>query len=411
MATKLDEAPPVHGTEAEPADESQALAALNAALAAAKNAAAAPAATDAPASAKDDKPQASAAPADSSAQTAHDAAMPAEAAPVEHGIGVLLVNLGTPEAAERKAVRRYLKEFLTDRRVIEKNSLLWKLALHGIILPLRSRRRARDYQKIWNSEKNESPLKTITRSQAEKLAGTLQPLGKHVIVDWAMRYAGPSIGSRLEALIKRGCDRILVMPLYPQYAAATTATVGDEVCRFMLRQRRQPAIRILPAYYEDPYYIEVLTSSLRAELKALPFEPDVIMASYHGMPKEYAAKGDPYAAQCERTTQLLREQLGFDDKKLIMTYQSRFGRGKWLEPYTIKTVKALAKKGVKNLVVVMPGFAADCLETLEEIAVDNARVFQRYGGENFAAIPCLNDSEAGMLLFWQLAMRELKGWV
>jgi protoporphyrin/coproporphyrin ferrochelatase len=412
METKsMDEAPPVQGAEGEPANESQALAALNAALAAAKNAAAAPAAVEAPASAKDDKPEASAAPSDSSLQTADDAAMPAEPAPVEHGIGVLLVNLGTPEAAERKAVRRYLKEFLTDRRVIEKNSLLWKLALHGIILPLRSRRRARDYQKIWNSEKNESPLKTITRSQAEKLAGTLQPLGNHVMVDWAMRYAGPSIGSRLEALIKRGCDRILVMPLYPQYAAATTATVGDEVCRFLLRQRRQPAIRILPAYYEDPYYIEVLTSSLRAQLKALPFEPDVIMASYHGMPKEYVAKGDPYAAQCERTTQLLREQLGFDDKKLIMTYQSRFGRGKWLEPYTVKTVKALAKKGVKNLVVVTPGFAADCLETLEEIAVENAHVFKRYGGQNFAAIPCLNDSEAGMLMIWQLAMRELKGWV
>lgn len=404
----MNQAPPLDTTEGETADESHAVAALNAAVAAAKNAAAAPAA---PAPVQDDKPEASAAPSESSAQTAPDAAVPAEAAPVEHGIGVLVVNLGTPEQAERKAVRRYLKEFLSDRRVIEKNSLVWKLALHGIILPLRSRWRARDYQKIWNHEKNESPFKTITRSQAEKLAGTLQPLGRHVMVDWAMRYAGPSIGSRLEALVKRGCDRILVMPLYPQYAAATTATVGDEVCAFMLRQRRQPALRILPAYYDDPYYIEALTSSLRAGLKALPFEPDVIMASYHGMPKEYVAKGDPYQAQCERTTQLLREQLGFDDKKLIMTYQSRFGRGKWLEPYTIKTVKALAKQGVKNLVVVTPGFAADCLETLEEIAVENAHVFKRYGGKDFAAIPCLNDSEAGMLMLRQLAVRELKGWV
>jgi protoporphyrin/coproporphyrin ferrochelatase len=406
----MNQAPPLDTIEGEMADESHAVAALNAAVAAAKNAAAAPAA-EAPAPAKGDKPEASAAPSDSSAQTAPDAAMPAEPAPVEHGVGVLVVNLGTPEQADRKAVRRYLKEFLTDRRVIEKDSLLWKLVLHGIILPLRSRWRARDYQKIWNHEKNESPFKTITRSQAEKLAGMLQPLGNHVIVDWAMRYAGPSIGSRLEALIKRGCDRILVMPLYPQYAAATTATVGDELSRFMLRQRRQPALRILPAYYEDPLYIEALSSSLRAELKALPFEPDVIMASYHGMPKEYVAKGDPYQAQCERTTQLLREQLGFDDKKLIMTYQSRFGRGKWLEPYTIKTVKALAKQGVKNMVVVTPGFAADCLETLEEIAVENAHVFKRYGGENFVAIPCLNDSEAGMLMLRQLATRELKGWV
>ena len=334
-----------------------------------------------------------------------------EAVPSVSGIGVLLVNLGTPDAAEPKAVRRYLKEFLTDPRVIEKNTLLWKLVLYGIILPLRSRRRARDYKKIWNSEKNESPLKTITRSQAEKLAGILEPLGKHVIVDWAMRYANPSIASRLEALAARGCDRILVMPLYPQYAAATTATVGDEVFRFLMRQRRQPAVRIMPAYYDDPYYIEVLSSSLKAELKALPFTPDVIVASYHGMPQEYVRNGDPYESQCNRTTGLLRRQLKVDDSKLILTYQSRFGRAQWLQPYTIDTVKALAKKGVKNLVVITPGFSADCLETLEEIAVENAHVFKRYGGQNFAAIPCLNDSEAGMLMIWQLAMRELKGWV
>jgi ferrochelatase len=334
-----------------------------------------------------------------------------EAMPSTSGIGVLLVNLGTPDAAEPKAVRRYLQEFLTDRRVIEKDTLLWKLVLNGLILPIRSRRKARDYRKIWNREKNESPLKTITRSQAEKLAAILEPLGKHVIVDWAMRYAGPSIASRLEALLARGCDRILVMPLYPQYAAPTTATVGDEVFRFLMRQRRQPALRIMPAYYDDPYYIEVLASSLKAELKALPFAPDVIVASYHGMPLDYVRNGDPYESQCARTTQLLREQLKLDDSKLILTYQSRFGRARWLEPYTIQTVKALAKKGVKNLVVITPGFSADCLETLEEIAVENAHVFKRYGGQNFAAIPCLNDSEAGMLMIWQLAMRELKGWV
>jgi len=339
-----------------------------------------------------------------------ESALPGET-PVEHGIGVLLVNLGTPDAPDARAVRRYLKEFLSDKRVVEKDSLLWKLALNGVILPLRSRRRARDYGKIWNRGSNESPIKTITRSQAEKLGVTLQPLGPHVIVDWAMRYASPSIASRLEALVKRGCDRILVMPLYPQYAAATTATVCDEVYRFLMRLRHQPALRVLPAYYDDPYYIQVLASSLLAELKSLRFEPDVILASYHGMPSEYVAKGDPYQGQCVRTTELLRQQLGLDEKTLMMSFQSRFGRGKWLEPYTIKTVKALAKKGVKNLVVVTPGFAADCLETLEEIAVENARVFKRYGGKNFAAIPCLNDSEAGMLLIWQLAMREFKGWV
>jgi protoporphyrin/coproporphyrin ferrochelatase len=350
-----------------------------------------------------------AAPAKSS--RAIDAAPTSEAMPTTSGIGVLLVNLGTPDSAEPKAVRRYLKEFLTDPRVIERNSLFWRFLLNGIILPLRSRRKARDYQKIWNREQNESPLKTITRSQAEKLAGILEPLGKHVIVDWAMRYASPSIASKLEALVGLGCDRILIMPLYPQYAAPTTATVGDEVFRFMMRQRRQPALRIMPAYYDDPYYIEVLSSSLKAELKGLPFAPDVIVASFHGMPQEYITKGDPYESQCMRATQLLREQLKLDETKLMLTYQSRFGRARWLQPYTIKTVKALAKKGVKNLVMITPGFSADCLETLEEIAVENAEVFKRYGGENFVAIPCLNDSEAGMLMVWQLAMRELKGWV
>ena len=241
--------------------------------------------------------------------------MPGEPEPVDHGIGVLLVNLGTPDAADAPAVRRYLKEFLTDRRVIENDSFFWKMLLNGLILPLRSRRKARDYQKIWNKEKNESPFKTITRSQAEKLSGILEPLGKHVIVDWAMRYANPTIASRLEGLIKRGCDRIVVMPLYPQYAAATTATVCDEVFKFVMGLRRQPALRIMPAYYEDPYYIEVLSSTLKAELKALSFEPEVILASYHGMPKDYVDKGDPYESQCVRTTHLLREQLGYDDSQ------------------------------------------------------------------------------------------------
>ncbi len=362
----------------------------------------------APAELQAEKPDA---PAAAPALPVEAPALTSEAAPAVAGIGVLLVNLGTPDAADPPAIRRYLKEFLTDPRVIEKNTLLWKLVLYGVILPLRSRRKARDYRHIWSREKDESPLKTVTRSQAEKLAGILEPLGKHIVVDWAMRYANPSIASRLEALIARGCDRILVMPLYPQYAAATTATVDDEVFRFFMKLRRQPALRILPAYYDDPYYIEVLASSLKAALKALPFAPDVIVASYHGMPQDYVRKGDPYESQCVRTTQLLRERLKLDENKLMLTFQSRFGRARWLQPYTIKTVKELAKKGVKNLVVITPGFAADCLETLEEIAVDNARVFKRHGGENFAAIPCLNDGEAGMLMIWQLAMRELKGWV
>jgi protoporphyrin/coproporphyrin ferrochelatase len=350
---------------------------------------------------------ASAAPAAATEAVTAPAAEAARAA----GIGVLLVNLGTPEAATPAAVRKYLQEFLTDKRVIETDTLLWKLVLNGIILPLRSRRKARDYEKIWNHEKDESPFKTITRAQAQKLGNVLEPIGKHLVVSWAMRYGEPSIASQLEALMAQGCDRILIMPLYPQYAAATTATVCDEAFRFLMRQRRQPAIRVLPPYYDDPYYIEVLASTLKAEIKALPFKPDVIVASYHGLPKESSRKGDPYESQCVHTTELLREQMGLDASKLMLTYQSRFGRAKWLEPYTIKTMKALAKKGVKNLAVITPGFSADCLETLEEIAVENAHVFKRYGGENFVAIPCLNDSEAGMLLLWRLAMRELKGWV
>jgi ferrochelatase len=334
-------------------------------------------------------------PASEPAEVAPAVAAPAAATPavaaatVPSAIGVLLVNLGTPEAATPAAVRTYLKEFLSDKRVIERDSLWWKFILNGVILPLRSRRKARDYEKIWNREQDESPLKTITRSQAEKLARILEPLGDHVHVSWAMRYGEPSIVSRLQALTALGCDRILIMPLYPQYAAATTATVADEAFRFLMRQRRQPAIRIMPAYYDDPYYIEVLASSLKAEIKSLPFTPDAIVASYHGLPKACSDKGDPYESQCRRTTELLRAQMGLDETK---------------------TMKTLAKKGVKNLVVITPGFSADCLETLEEIAVENAHVFKRYGGENFAAIPCLNDSEAGMLMIWQLAMRELKGW-
>jgi protoporphyrin/coproporphyrin ferrochelatase len=325
-------------------------------------------------------------------------------------IGVLLVNLGTPEAADAAAVRRYLKEFLTDPRVIEDQGPLWQLVLNGIILPIRPRRKARDYAQIWNHEKNESPLKTITRSQSEKLGRALEPLGAHLLVDWAMRYGNPSIASKLGGLIAQGCERILVIPLYPQYCAATTATVCDEIFRVLARLRYQPSLRIAPPYYNDTVYIEALGSSTGAELSQLGFKPEVILASFHGVPKAYVDKGDPYYAHCVETTRLLRERLNLDESKLMMTFQSRFGRGKWLEPATNRTLKKLAKDGVKNIAVVTPGFSADCLETLEEIAVENARLFKKFGGENFAAIPCLNDSAPGMLVIWQMALRELKGW-
>jgi ferrochelatase len=326
-------------------------------------------------------------------------------------IGVLLVNLGTPDAANAAAVRRYLKEFLTDRRVIENQGPAWNFILNGIILRIRPHRKARDYRKIWNKDRNESPLKTITRSQAEKLAGTLASVGPQVVVDWAMRYGNPSIAGRVEGLAAQGCERILVMPLYPQYCAATTATVCDEVFRVLARMRRQPALRIAAPYYDDKTYIEALTSSTRVELARLPFKPDVILASFHGIPQEFVDKGDPYYAHCAETMRLLREQMRLDDNRLMMSFQSRFGRAQWLEPATDKTVRTLAKNGVKNLAVITPGFSADCLETLEEIAVENARIFKRAGGENFAAIPCLNDSAPGMLVISQMAQRELKGWV
>jgi protoporphyrin/coproporphyrin ferrochelatase len=326
-------------------------------------------------------------------------------------IGVLLVNLGTPEGYDPGSVRRYLREFLSDPRVIENQGLLWKLVLNGIILPLRPRRKAHDYKKIWNTEKNESPLKTITRSQAEKLASTLQPIGPHVIVDWAMRYGKPAIAARLEALVAQGCERILVIPLYPQYCAATTGTVGDEVFRALTRMRAQPAIRIAAPYYDDPVYIEALASSTKVALSELDFEPEVILASFHGIPQSFVDGGDPYYRQCVETMRLLRQHSGLDETKLVLTFQSRFGLAKWLEPATITTVEELARKGIKRMAVITPGFSADCLETLEEIAFENAEIFKKNGGERFAAVPCLNDSAPGMLVIRQLALRELKGWI
>lgn len=326
-------------------------------------------------------------------------------------IGVLLVNLGTPEAPDAKSVRAYLREFLSDKRVIENDGFLWKLVFNWIVLPFRPRIKAKAYKKIWNTERNESPLKTITRAQAEKLGETMAGVDDGIIVDWAMRYGAPSIGSRLDAMLARGVERILLMPLYPQYSASTTATVNDAVFRKLMQMRKQPALRVLPPYYDDTVYIEALATSIEAHLAAVDVLPEVIVASYHGMPQDYVAKGDPYEAHCIETTRLLRERLGLDEDKLIMTFQSRFGRGKWLEPPTDKTLKKLAKKGVKSVAVVTPGFSADCLETLEEIAIENAHIFKKAGGEHFTFVPCLNDSEPGMTVLWQTALRELKGWV
>ncbi len=332
-------------------------------------------------------------------------------------VGVLLVNLGTPDTADTRGVRVYLKEFLSDPRVIEDQGLKWKLILNGIILRIRPGRKARDYRKIWNTEKNESPLKTITRAQSEKLAAAISD-HDHVVVDWAMRYGNPSmrygnpsIKSRIDALTAQGCNRLLVVPLYPQYSAATSATVCDEVFRVLAAMRAQPILRVSPPYYDDPDYIEALAVSISAHLKTLPFEPELIVASFHGMPQKYVDQGDPYAAQCIATTDALRKRMGLDASKLILTFQSRFGFDEWLKPYTDKTIEILAKDGVRRIAVVTPGFSADCLETLEEIAQENAEIFKHNGGEQFAFIPCLNDSEPGMDVIRQLVLRELQGWI
>ena len=332
-------------------------------------------------------------------------------AAVSGRIGVLIVNLGTPDATDYWSMRRYLKEFLSDRRVIETSRVIWWLILNLIILTVRPGRKGRDYDKIWNRERDESPLKTITRAQAEKLSEMLAPVDGRIMVDWAMRYGNPSMASRLDVLQRAGCDRILIVPLYPQYCAATSATVADKAFDALKTMRWQPAVRIAPPWHDDPVYIEAVAGALEAELAKLTFKPDQILASFHGIPRDYLLKGDPYYCQCHKTARLLGTRLGLDDSKFMLTFQSRFGFAEWLQPYTAMTVKALAEGGMKNLAIVTPGFTADCLETLEEIAGENAEIFHHAGGKNFAAIPCLNDSEAGMAVIAHVVLRELKGWI
>ena len=335
---------------------------------------------------------------------------PATHAPASNGrVGVLIVNLGTPEGTDYWSIRRYLNEFLSDRRVIETPRPIWLPILQFILLT-RPRAKGRDYEAIWNKDRDEGPLKTTTRSQSEKLGLALRNLEREVVVDWAMRYGAPSIGDRLKALQAEGCDRILVIPLYPQYCAASTATVGDKVFEALASMRWQPALRMAAPYYDDPVYIDALASSIRAGLANLDFEPEIVLASYHGIPQAYFDQGDPYYCHCAKTTRLLGEALKLDGERLKMTFQSRFGRGEWLKPYTADTVRELASRGVKRVVVVTPGFAADCLETLEEIGVENAGYFREAGGERFAAIPCLNDSVEGLAVIEAVARRELKGW-
>jgi ferrochelatase len=326
-------------------------------------------------------------------------------------IGVLIVNLGTPEGTDYWSMRAYLKEFLSDRRVIEVNRIVWWFVLNAIVLTKRPGPKGKDYASIWNNERDEGPLKTITRDQAEKLAAHLAARDPRIVVDWAMRYGKPPIAERIAALQAQGCERILIVPLYPQYSAATTATVCDKAFDALKAMRWQPIIRVAPPWHDDPVYIDQVAASLEQHLAALDFEPEVILASFHGVPKSYLLKGDPYHCQCAKTARLLRDRLGMSEEKLRLTFQSRFGTEEWLQPYTDMTVKALAEGGVKRLAIFNPGFVADCLETLEEIGGENREIFLHHGGEKFAAIPCLNATPEGMRVLEAVVERELKGWV
>lgn len=326
-------------------------------------------------------------------------------------VGVLLVNLGTPDSTSVPDIRRYLAQFLSDRRVIEFNPILWKVILHGIILRIRPPKTAEAYRAIWMTENDESPLRHYTRAGAERLRAHLDPGAGDVVVDWAMRYGTPSIGDRMRALQAGGCDRILIVPLYPQYAASTTGTVVDEVARTLLDLRWQPAVRTLPAFHDDPAYIEAVATGIERHLAALAWEPEVILASFHGLPKRYLLAGDPYHCHCAKTARLVRERLGMSETRFRLTFQSRFGREEWLRPYTDETIAALARdEGVKRLAVVTPGFVADCVETLEEIDMQGRETFEEAGGTHFTAIPCLNDSDEAIGMLAALTARELGGW-
>ncbi|MFC5386152.1 ferrochelatase [Aquamicrobium segne] len=324
-------------------------------------------------------------------------------------VGVMLINLGTPDGTGYKPMWRYLQEFLSDPRIVEMSRFLWYPILYGLVLTLRPKKVGENYARIWNRERNESPLRTFTRAQGDRLGAALRDLG-NVNVDWAMRYGNPSTASVAKKLVDRGCDRILSFPLYPQYSATTTATANDQLFRALMKMRRAPAIRSVPPYYDEPLYIEALANSIRNHLATLDFEPEVVLASYHGIPKAFSDKGDPYRLHCLETTRLVREKLGWSEDRLITTFQSRFGAQEWLQPYTDATVKKLAGEGVKRIAVLNPGFVSDCIETLDEIGREVCEDFTHAGGEKFSHIPCLNDSPDGMKIIETLVRRELAGW-
>ncbi|MGL4729209.1 MAG: ferrochelatase [Bosea sp. (in: a-proteobacteria)] len=339
--------------------------------------------------------------------------LPGDHPPVKAGkVGVLLMNLGTPEGTSYWPMRAYLKEFLSDKRVIETNRFVWWMVLNGIILTIRPKKKGHDYASIWNKERNEGPLKTITRSQTEKLAASMAGLGNgRIVFDWAMRYGFPDVKSRMQALLDQGCERVLIVPLYPQYAAPTSATACDHAFRALMEMRWQPAIRVAPPWHDDPAYVKAVAQSVRDHIATLEQEPEVVLCSFHGMPKSYLMRGDPYHCHCAKTWRLVREELGWPADRFVMTFQSRFGPEEWLKPYTDETVAGLAKRGIKRMAIIAPGFTADCLETLEELDVENREIFLQNGGEQFSYIPCLNDSEGGMDVIRTVVERELMGWV
>ena len=331
-------------------------------------------------------------------------ALPADHVPVNAGrVGVLLVNLGSPDAPDVPGVRRFLREFLSDSRVIELPQIFWQPILNLLILNIRPRTAAANYAKVWLPEG--SPITVYTRRQAEALQVRM---GNCAVVDWAMRYGTRSIGERLAAMMQSGCDRILLAPMYPQFSAATNATVVDEAARMLMTMRWQPAMRTLPPYYDNPDHIAAVAQSVRGALAALDFVPDLIVTSFHGMPLRTLEAGDPYHCQCRKTGRLLQEAL---DLPVRVTFQSRFGRAEWLKPYTDDTLLALPGEGVRKIAVVSPGFAADCLETLEEVAMEGREEFLHAGGTHFAYLPCLNASEVGMAMLETLVRRELAGWI
>ena len=333
--------------------------------------------------------------------------LPGDHAPVRSGrIGVLLVNLGTPDAATTGAVKRYLAEFLSDRRVIEIPPIVWQPILRGIILNTRPRKSAEAYSEVWTDKG--SPLAAITADQSEKLAARL---GEAVQVDWAMRYGNPSIPERLEAMMASGCDRILLAPLYPQYCAATTATVFDKAAETLAGLRWQPSLRTLPPYYDDPAHIDALARDIGAQLDALDFEPEVLLLSFHGMPERTLEKGDPYYCHCQKTARLLIERLARPALRTVTTFQSRFGPAKWLDPATDETLVAEGQAGTKRLAIAAPGFSADCLETLEELAMQGREQFLGAGGERFTTLECLNARPVGMDMLEAIVRRELAGWI